>query len=127
MANLQGAEALVNDFETQWQVRYNIAAAAAAKAREQRRAAACLADALPSSPSDSSLKQAQDLNRVAVAAATEQRAAASSARHFHAGMSCDTSGIRSELCYAIKSRLMLWIDTVYGWTPTKYQANPSSY
>ena len=80
MSNLEGSEALVNDFEKTWQERYDAAEAEECLDRERRRQNA----RQPSQPTDSSLEQAQDLNRVAVSAAAERRAAIS-ANAAHAG------------------------------------------
>jgi hypothetical protein len=89
MANLQGAEEMVNAFEREWQVRYDLAAAAATQAREKRREAARLAK--PSTPPDSPLEQAQNQNRVHVAAAAEQRDADATAGRRSSGMSLSPS------------------------------------
>ena len=65
--NLEGSERLVNIFEKEWQERY---AAAEAESLQRRRTERIRAQAAH----DSTLEQAQDINRVAVAAANERRA-----------------------------------------------------
>jgi hypothetical protein len=71
MSNLEGSEALVNDFEKTWQDNYDAAEAKASQDRERRRQNA----RQPHNIVDSPLEQAQNINRVAVSDATEQRAA----------------------------------------------------
>jgi hypothetical protein len=71
MSNLEGSEALVNDFEKTWQENYDAAEAKASQDRERRRQNA----RQPHDIVDCPLEKAQNINRVAVSDATERRAA----------------------------------------------------
>ena len=75
LENLQGSEQLVNQFEKEWQANYDAAEAQASQDRERRRQNAQQPQAQTQKGSDSSLDQAQDLNRVAVSDAIEGRPA----------------------------------------------------